>query len=89
MPKIIANVKEQIIEETKKQIEKYGYENITIRSIAKECGILRDDEAVITGDELSKLSDSELIKIIPKHSCAPFVIYTKMKLRILCNYTKV
>lgn len=39
MPKIIANVKEQIIEESKKQIEKYGYENITIRSIAKECGI--------------------------------------------------
>ena len=39
MPKIIANVREQIIDEAKRQIEKLGYENTTIRSVAKGCGI--------------------------------------------------
>ena len=39
MPKIIANVREQIIEVAKRQIEELGYENTTIRSVAKGCGI--------------------------------------------------
>jgi len=39
MPKIVENVKERIILETKKQIEEMGYSKVTIRSIAKACGI--------------------------------------------------
>lgn len=39
MPKIIANVKEQLLEETKRQINERGYENTTVRSVAQECGV--------------------------------------------------
>lgn len=39
MPKIIENVRGMIIDEAKKQIATNGYENVTIRSIAKECGL--------------------------------------------------
>ncbi len=39
MPKIIANVKEQLLSETKKQINERGYENTTIRSVAQGCGV--------------------------------------------------
>lgn len=39
MPKIIENVREMLIDEAKKQIEENGYDNVTIRSIAKGCGI--------------------------------------------------
>lgn len=39
MPKIVENVKERIILETRKQIKEVGYSKVTIRSIAKACGI--------------------------------------------------
>lgn len=39
MPKIIENVKEQIIEEAKKQLFENGYSKTTIRSVATACGI--------------------------------------------------
>lgn len=39
MPKIIENVREQLLEEAKKQIFEYGYANTTIRSIANACGL--------------------------------------------------
>lgn len=39
MPKIIENVRGMLIKEAKKQIELNGYESVTIRSIAKGCGI--------------------------------------------------
>lgn len=39
MPKIIENVRGMIIEEAQKQIAENGYENVTIRSIAKGCGL--------------------------------------------------
>lgn len=39
MPKIIENLRGQLLEETKKQIAERGYANITIRSVAKACGI--------------------------------------------------
>ena len=39
MPKIIENVREKLIDEAKKQIEDNGYDNVTIRSIARGCGI--------------------------------------------------
>lgn len=39
MPKIIENVRGTLIEETKNQIIVNGYENVTIRSIAKGCGL--------------------------------------------------
>lgn len=37
MPKIIENARGMIINEAKKQISANGYENVTIRSIAREC----------------------------------------------------
>ena len=39
MPKIIENLKERLLEETKRQIRQRGYQEVTIRSIAKGCGV--------------------------------------------------
>ncbi len=39
MPKIIENVREQLLAIAKKQIEERGYANTTIRSVAGECGL--------------------------------------------------
>lgn len=39
MPKIIENLEVRLIEEAKKQIEESGYGAVTIRSIAKACGV--------------------------------------------------
>lgn len=39
MPKIIENVREQLLTVAKKQIEERGYANTTIRSVAGECGL--------------------------------------------------
>lgn len=39
MPKIIENLEERLIEEAKTQLEQVGYGAMTIRSIAKACGV--------------------------------------------------
>ena len=39
MPKIIENLQERLIEEARKQIEAVGYSGLTIRSVAKACGV--------------------------------------------------
>ena len=39
MPKIIDNLEIRLMEEAKKQIEENGYGAVTIRSIAKSCGV--------------------------------------------------
>lgn len=39
MPKIIENVREQLLDTAKKQIEERGYANTTIRSVAGKCGL--------------------------------------------------
>lgn len=39
MPKIIENLKERLLEETKRQIWERGYQEVTIRSIAKGCDV--------------------------------------------------
>ena len=39
MPKIIENLESRLIAEAKKQIEEAGYGAMTIRSIAKACGV--------------------------------------------------
>lgn len=39
MPKIIENVRGMLIEECQNQITANGYDNVTIRSIAKGCGL--------------------------------------------------
>lgn len=39
MPKIIENVREQLVSETKKQIAENGYARTTIRSVATACGL--------------------------------------------------
>ncbi len=39
MPKIIKNLKNRLIEEARKQIEASGYGAMTIRSVAKACGV--------------------------------------------------
>ena len=39
MPKIIENVRGMLLEEAQKQITTNGYESVTIRSIARECGL--------------------------------------------------
>ena len=39
MPKIIENLESRLVEEAKRQIEKSGYQAVTIRSVAKGCGV--------------------------------------------------
>lgn len=39
MPKIIENVREQLLAEAKTQIARYGYAETTIRSVAGACGL--------------------------------------------------
>ena len=39
MPKIIENIREQLLEEAKKQVAEKGYGKTTIRSVAQACGI--------------------------------------------------
>ena len=39
MPKIVENVKERILLETRKQIEEFGYSKVNIRGIAAACNI--------------------------------------------------
>lgn len=39
MPKIIRDLESKLIEEAKKQIEEAGYGAVTIRSVAKGCGV--------------------------------------------------
>ena len=39
MPKIIENLKDRLIAEAQKQIEESGYSTMTIRSVAKACGV--------------------------------------------------
>ena len=39
MPKIIENLKDRLITEAQKQIEESGYGAVTIRSVAKACGV--------------------------------------------------
>ena len=39
MPKIIENIREELLCEAKRQITERGYQNTTIRSVAGECGI--------------------------------------------------
>lgn len=39
MPKIIENLREQIISEAKKQLCEMGYKRTTVRSVAQGCGI--------------------------------------------------
>lgn len=39
MPKIIENLRARLIEEAKKQIAESGYAAVTIRSVAKACGV--------------------------------------------------
>ena len=39
MPKIIENLESRLVEEAKKQITESGYSAITIRSVAKACGV--------------------------------------------------
>lgn len=43
-----------------------GDNPLTALAIAKEIGLIKDDEDVVTGDELAKLSDEELSQIILK-----------------------
>ena len=39
MPKIIENLKDRLMSEVDRQLRESGYESVTIRSIAKACGV--------------------------------------------------
>lgn len=39
MPKILENVRERVMEEAKRQVVENGYASMTIRSVAKACGL--------------------------------------------------
>ena len=39
MPKIIENLENRLLAETEKQIREVGYSTMTVRSVAKACGV--------------------------------------------------
>jgi AcrR family transcriptional regulator len=39
MPKIIENLESKLTQEARRQIEEFGYQAVTIRSVAKACGV--------------------------------------------------
>ncbi len=39
MPKIIENIRERLLEEAQRQVMEHGYSSMTIRSVAKACGV--------------------------------------------------
>ena len=39
MPKIIENLPQRLLEEAKNQILQAGYSTMTIRSVARQCGV--------------------------------------------------
>ena len=39
MPKIITNLRDDLMREAREQILKHGYKNTTMRSVAKSCGV--------------------------------------------------
>jgi len=39
MPKIIENLEDRLVSVARKQIEESGYSAVTVRSVAKECGV--------------------------------------------------
>ena len=39
MPKIIENLPQRLLEETRRQIEEIGYGSLNIRTVAKNCGV--------------------------------------------------
>ena len=39
MPKIIENLPDRLVSEARRQVEESGYSALTIRSVAKECGV--------------------------------------------------
>ena len=39
MPKIIENLESRLLEEARKQVDAYGYSALTVRSVAKACGV--------------------------------------------------
>lgn len=45
-----------------------GDNKITAIAIAEECGIYREGDQILTGDELSMLSDDELTEVLPRLS---------------------
>ena len=64
-----------------------GDHKITARAIAKDAGILRDGDGVITGEELEKLPESELAERFA--SCSVFARVTpEQKLKIIEIFKK-
>lgn len=39
MPKLIENLKQRLTEETRRQLRQFGYSAVTIRSVARACGV--------------------------------------------------
>lgn len=39
MPKLIENLKQRLTEETRRQLRQLGYSAVTIRSVARACGV--------------------------------------------------
>ena len=64
-----------------------GDHRITAYAIAKDAGLIRDGDAVITGEELSRLSDEELVERFK--TCSVFARVTpEHKLRIIELFRK-
>ena len=88
MPKIIKNLREKLIEETGRQLSEGGIESITIRSVAKNCGVgtgtvynyFNNKNAMISAyilqDWDSSIARIEQAATAPKETT--FAIYTEL-----------
>lgn len=90
MPKIIKNLREDILAETKKQVIERGYKNTTIRSVATECNIavgtvynyFKSKEILIASFVLDDWKEClRSIEAQPKDNRRAFLAYIYISLR--------
>ena len=91
MPKIIENLEARLIEEARKQIQESGYGTVTIRSVAKACGVgvgtvynyFSSKEELVATHLLEDWNDSiTVIRAVSKFSSAPRPV-------LLCIYDQL
>ena len=99
MPKIIENLRSQLLSEAKKQISERGYKNTTIRSVANGCGVavgtvynyFKSKDILIASFILESWIDCvQSIAQYPKEDRKAFLLYMHTSLKAFArNYTSL
>lgn len=90
MPKIIENLRDELLKEARKQVFERGYRNTTIRSVASECGVavgtvynyFRTKDMLIASFVLEDwIECTRYIESYPKNRSKDFLGFVYMSLR--------